>query len=196
MAEVFVSMFNFLQTRPSSQSTTLAKSALDGLLMNGLRKHNSGWGLEHNSFDKRGGPVLFGYSCDLSRIGRYSDTPKKREMKDTLICFDFQTLALERLCAGNVVFQWLGSSAVEEAIFDQQEKLIRNLVSRLCLCILGAGQRGKDSVNRFIGEIKGVLHHAVLVVEGDIALILFQMQDCFVKFHIAAVPPCHLFSLS
>ena len=141
MAEVFVSMLNFLRTRTSSPSTTLAKSALDG-----LRKHNSGWGLEHNSFDERGGPVLFGYSCNLPRISRYADTPKKREMKDTLFCFDFQTLALERLCAGNVVFQWPGSSAVEEAIFDQQEKLIRNLVSRLCLCILGAGQRGKDSV--------------------------------------------------
>ena len=190
MAEVFVSMLNFPRTQPSSPSTILAKSALDG-----LRKHNSGWGLEHNFFDKRGGPVLFGYSCDLPRISRYADTPEKREMKDTLICFDFQTLALERFCAGNVVFQWPGFSAVEEAIFDQQEKLIRNLVSRLCLCILGAGQRGKDGVNRFIGEIKGVLHHAVLVVEGDIALILFQMQDCFVKFHIA-VRPCHLFSLS
>ena len=107
-------MFNFLQTRPSSPSTTLAKSALDG-----LRKHNSGWGLEHNSFDERGGPVLFGYSCDLPRISRYADTPEKREMKDTLICFDFQTLALERLCAGKVVFQWPGSSAVKEEIFDQ-----------------------------------------------------------------------------
>lgn len=49
-------------------------------------------------------------------LRRYTE---KREMKDTLICFDFQTPALERLCAGNVVFQWPGSSAVEEAIFDQ-----------------------------------------------------------------------------
>lgn len=98
-----------------------AKSALDGLLMNGLRKDNSGWGLEHDAFDKRGDPVLFGYSCDLPRINRYVGALEKRGLTGTLICFDFQMSALKRLCGDRVVFQSLDPDAVEEAIFDQQE---------------------------------------------------------------------------
>ena len=98
------------------------KVSLDGLLMNGLRRSNSGWGLEHDGFDKDGTPVLFGYSCDLSRIKRFAEALDKRGANGTLICFDFQMEALRKLCGDHVDFQCIDPDAVEEAVFDQQEK--------------------------------------------------------------------------
>jgi len=98
------------------------KASLDALLMNGLRPENSGWGLEHDAFDKDGTPVLFGYSCDLPRVKRFAEALDKRGMRGMLICFDFQKAALKQLCGDHVEFQCIDPDAVEEAVFDQLEK--------------------------------------------------------------------------
>lgn len=98
------------------------KALLDGLLMNGLHRDRSNWGLEHDAFDKDGTPVLFGYTCDLPRIKRFTEALDKRGMRGTLICFDFQMAALKMLCGENIDFQCIDPDAVEEAVFDQLEK--------------------------------------------------------------------------
>ena len=99
------------------------KATLDSLLMNGLHRDNLRWGLEHDAFDQDGSPVLFGYSCDLPRIKRFDDALEKRQTRGTLICFDYQQPALKQLCGELVDFQCIDPDAVEEAVFDRQEKM-------------------------------------------------------------------------
>lgn len=90
---------------------------LDAVLSQGLVGKNPGWPIEHDAIAPEGTPVLFGYSCDLSRIARFNASLSLLEHTGTLICFDFQAEALRRYCSGHVRLQTIDFEKFEGRFF-------------------------------------------------------------------------------
>ena len=90
---------------------------LEAVLMQGLLARNTGWAIEHDAITPTGKPVLFGYSCDLSRIARFNTALELMERSGILICFDFQAEALRCYCSERVHFQTIDFHKFERRFF-------------------------------------------------------------------------------
>ena len=84
---------------PSRQET------LNSILFENLYPKNPGWNIEHDAIDEDGGPVLFGYLCDMPRVRRFDTALNLQDRSGTLLCFDFQQDALCEICGDRVTFQ-------------------------------------------------------------------------------------------
>lgn len=61
-------------------------------------------------------PVLFGYTCNMPRIKRFSDGVNTHGFKGTLYCFDFQEGALSKICGSNIYIQCIDFRVFEELL--------------------------------------------------------------------------------
>jgi hypothetical protein len=91
------------------------RSALDSVLSEDLGAAQPGWMIENDGMDDAGDPVLFAYTCDMPRIGRFNTALELQERFGTLICFDFQEEALRRVCGQRVSFQSIDFEAFERS---------------------------------------------------------------------------------
>ncbi|MBR0311153.1 MAG: hypothetical protein IJQ98_02035 [Oscillospiraceae bacterium] len=98
-----------------------AKTMLDAILMQDLSHAGQG-GVECDAYDKNGVPVLFGYTCDLTRIKRFDDALSLRDIPGTIICFDYQESALRGFCGSRVQFQRIDIDAVEGEVIHRQKE--------------------------------------------------------------------------
>ena len=95
----------------------LKTAELNRILSQGLIAGNAGKAIEQDAAEQDGTPVLFGYSCDLPRITRFSTSLDLMERPGTLICFDFQADVLRRYCGGRVRFQTIDFTKFEGRLF-------------------------------------------------------------------------------
>ena len=95
----------------------LKTAELNRILSQGLIAGNTGKAIEQDAAERDGTPVLFGYSCDLPRIARFSTSLDLMERPGTLICFDFQAEVLRRYCGGRVRFQTIDFTKFEGRLF-------------------------------------------------------------------------------
>ena len=93
------------------------KTALDGILLEDLSEGRPNWRIEHDAIDGNGCPVLFGYTCDMPRIRRFDDALGLHGLTGTVYCFDFQELALRRVCSPRVALQCIDFDAFEGSVF-------------------------------------------------------------------------------
>ena len=95
----------------------LKTAELNCILSQGLITGNAGRAIEQDAAEQDGTPVLFGYSCDLPRIARFSTSLDLMERPGTLICFDFQADVLRRYCGSWVRFQTIDFTKFEGRLF-------------------------------------------------------------------------------
>ena len=95
----------------------LKTAELNRILSQGLIAGNAGKAIEQDAAEQDGTPVLFGYSCDLPRITRFSTSLDLMERPGTLICFDFQADVLRRYCGSRVRFQTIDFTKFEGRLF-------------------------------------------------------------------------------
>ena len=95
----------------------LKTAELNRILSQGLIAGNTGKAIEQDAAEQDGTPVLFGYSCDLPRITRFSTSLDLMERPGTLICFDFQADVLRRYCGSWVRFQTIDFTKFEGRLF-------------------------------------------------------------------------------
>ena len=95
----------------------LKTAELNRILSQGLIAGNAGKAIEQDAAEQDGTPVLFGYSCDLPRITRFSTSLDLMERPGTLICFDFQADVLRRYCGSRVRFQTIDFAKFEGRLF-------------------------------------------------------------------------------
>ena len=95
----------------------LKTAELNRILSQGLIAGNTGKAIEQDAAEQDGTPVLFGYSCDLPRITRFSTSLDLMERPGTLICFDFQADVLRRYCGSRVRFQTIDFTKFEGRLF-------------------------------------------------------------------------------
>lgn len=95
----------------------LKTAELNRILSQGLITGNAGRAIEQDAAERDGTPVLFGYSCDLPRITRFSTSLDLMERPGTLICFDFQAEVLRRYCGSRVRFQTIDFTKFEGRLF-------------------------------------------------------------------------------
>ena len=93
------------------------KAALDRILSEDLSDGRPNWLIEHDALDEHGGPVLFGYTCDMPRIRRFDDALGLHGQTGTVYCFDFQEPALRRVCGPRVTLQCIDFDAFEGSVF-------------------------------------------------------------------------------
>lgn len=91
------------------------KAVLDDILMQGLSEPRQYWLVENDAMDGED-PVLFGYTCNMPRIKRFSDGVNTHGFKGTLYCFDFQEGALSKICGSNIYIQCIDFRAFEELL--------------------------------------------------------------------------------
>lgn len=87
------------------------KAMLDNVLMEGLSEAQQYGRVEHDAMDREC-PVLFGYTCDMPRIKRFSAGLRANGLKRILYCFNFQEGALRQICGPNVEIQCMDFEAV------------------------------------------------------------------------------------
>lgn len=92
------------------------RAALDEVLSEDLAERRPDWSVENDAFDGQGDPVLFAYLCDMPRIRRFDTALELHGSMGTLICFDFQENALQRVCGPRVRFQSIDFEALERSV--------------------------------------------------------------------------------
>lgn len=97
------------------------RAKLDDVLSCGLSGPRPDWAVE-NDATEGDSPVLFGYSCDIPRIKRFSTALELQERTGTLYCFDFQEVALREICGPNVSIQCIDFEAYERSVFHQPQR--------------------------------------------------------------------------
>ena len=96
------------------------KAILDGILQKGFQPPRPGWVIENDAIDG-GAAVLFGYTCDMPRIHRFSAALEKLDWPGTLFCFDFQADAIRQVCGPDVDIQCIDFDAYERSVFLSPE---------------------------------------------------------------------------
>lgn len=94
------------------------KAALDEILSEDLSEGRPNWLMEHDAMDEAGGPVLFGYTCDMPRIRRFDEGLGLHKLTGTVFCFDFQEEALRRVCGPRVTLQGIDFEAFEGSVLN------------------------------------------------------------------------------
>lgn len=88
---------------------------LDDILMQDLANPQPHWLVENDAMDVEN-PVLFGYTCDMPRIKRFSNGVNVHGLTGTLYCFDFQENAMRQICGSNVDIQCIDFEALEKLL--------------------------------------------------------------------------------
>ena len=96
------------------------KAVLDGILQKGFQPPRPGWVIENDAIDREAA-VLFGYTCDMPRIHRFSAALEKLDWPGTLFCFDFQEAAMRQVCGPCVDIQCIDFDAYERSVFLSPE---------------------------------------------------------------------------
>ena len=96
------------------------KAILDGILQKGFQPPRPGWVIENDAIDGEAA-VLFGYTCDMPRIHRFSAALEKLDWPGTLFCFDFQEAAMRQVCGPCVDIQCIDFDAYERSVFLSPE---------------------------------------------------------------------------
>ena len=74
--------------------------------------------IENNARTDAGAPILFCYLPDLPRLFRFLSALELVQMKDAILCFDFQADALRSLCGDKVELQTIGFAEFERRFFS------------------------------------------------------------------------------
>ena len=88
------------------------KAMIDNILLEGLTEAQQYGRVEHDAMDGKR-PVLFGYTCDMPRIRRFSIGLRANGWKGILYCFHFQEEALRQICGPGVDIQCMDFEAVK-----------------------------------------------------------------------------------
>lgn len=94
------------------------RAKLDDLLGHGLSSPHPDWAVENDAMEGDS-PVMFGYTCDVPRIKRFSYFLGLQNQMGTLYCFDFQKEAFQQLCGPNVSIRCIDFDAYERSVFHQ-----------------------------------------------------------------------------
>ena len=97
------------------------RAKLDDVLSCGLSGPRPDWSVENDAMEGDS-PVLFGFSCDIPRIKRFSTALELQERTGTLYCFDFQEAALRQICGPNVSIQCIDFETYERGVFHQPQR--------------------------------------------------------------------------
>ena len=89
---------------------------LDAILADGLSEQIPNWRIENDAIDSEGDPVLFAYTCDFPRIRRFDTALELHGMAGTLICFDYQEDAIQRVCGHRVSLQSIDFQQFERGV--------------------------------------------------------------------------------
>jgi hypothetical protein len=90
---------------------------LNSILSLNLQDRDPGSIIENDAMDENGEPVMFAYDCDLSRVIRFNQALSVKNIKGTMICFDFQKDVLRRYCSDKVRFQTIDIKKLEGRFF-------------------------------------------------------------------------------
>lgn len=96
------------------------KAKLDDLLSCGLSSPRPDGAVENDAMEGDS-PVLFGYTCDIPRIRRFSTALALQEQSGTLFCFDFQEETMRQICGSNVSIQCIDFASYERSVFLSPE---------------------------------------------------------------------------
>ena len=91
------------------------KAMIDNILIEGLSEAQQYGRVENDAVDGEC-PVLFGYTCDMPRIKRFSAGLRANGLKGILYCFNSQEGALRQICGPNVEIQCMDFEAVTELL--------------------------------------------------------------------------------
>lgn len=91
------------------------KAMLDNILTQDLSEPKENWLMPNDAMDGDE-PVLFGYTCDMPRIKRFTGALKAHGLKGALYCFDFQVEALSQICGKNVDIRCMDFEAVKRLL--------------------------------------------------------------------------------
>lgn len=95
---------------------THLRRMLDAILADGLSEQIPNWRIENDAIDSEGDPVLFAYTCDFPRIRRFDTALELHGMAGTLICFDYQEDAIQRVCGHRVSLQSIDFQQFERGV--------------------------------------------------------------------------------
>ncbi len=93
---------------------------LDRTLSLDLSPRKPGFPIEHDAFDSSGNPVLFSYLPELPRLVRFNTALQLQERTGTLICFDFQTEAIQNAFGDHLTFQTISFEKFERRVLHRQ----------------------------------------------------------------------------
>ena len=103
----------------STLCNPLLDARLKNILMSDLIPMDKGLTIEHDAFEQDGTPVLFGFYCDLPRIKRFNTALSLQEKSGVIICFDFQSQALEKFCCEYIIFKTISFDKWERSFFER-----------------------------------------------------------------------------
>lgn len=96
------------------------RAVLDGILSKGFGPPRPGWVVENDAMAGKA-PVLFAYTCDMTRIKHFDSGLNIHGLTGTLYCFDFQEDAMRRICSPAVAIQCIDFEAYERSVFLSPE---------------------------------------------------------------------------
>lgn len=97
------------------------RARLDELLGGGYSEARPDGAMENDAMDGES-PVLFGYTCDVPRITRFSSALAQQQRSGTLFCFDFQVETMKKICHQCVSVRPISFEQYEEGVFHHPEE--------------------------------------------------------------------------
>lgn len=91
--------------------------ALNRTLSQGLLEKDPGGVIENDAMDGNGNPVLFAYFLDIPRVNWFLSGLGLYGRHGTLVCFDFQKEALQKLAGENAAIQTISFEKFERRFF-------------------------------------------------------------------------------
>lgn len=76
-------------------------------------------GIDCDAYNSKNQPVLFAFDFDMVRIVRFQSAVNLREIKGSIICFDFQKDVLNRYCNSRIDIQTIDYKKFERRFFSE-----------------------------------------------------------------------------